>query len=132
MRFASLLPEIPSTTARAQLEKGQAYQRATANFVRKFEPDVPPKIIHSFTKTLKCVWIIFCALAGVGFAMAWFEQEHEMRKTLNTAYGLKTPKSAGQTPAGTAPGSPVLTPMAEKSFEDVEEGPEGPSVETVE
>lgn len=132
IRFASLLPSISSPTARAQLEKGQAYQRATASFVKGFEADVQAEIVHSFTESLKCVWIIFCVLAGVGFVMAWFEQEHKMRKTLNTAYGLKTLKSAGQTPAASAPGSPVLTPTAEKSLEDLEAGPEEPSEETVE
>ncbi|KAL5454468.1 hypothetical protein PMIN06_004935 [Paraphaeosphaeria minitans] len=124
IRFASLLPSISSAPAREQLMKGQAYQRATASFVKRFEPDVQAEIVHSFTESLKCVWIIFCVLAGVGFVMAWCEKEHEMRKTLNTAYGLKTPKSAGQTPANTAPGSPMLTPMSEKSIEDVEAGSE--------
>ncbi|KAF2438050.1 MFS general substrate transporter [Karstenula rhodostoma CBS 690.94] len=126
VRFASLLPGISSTTARAQLDKGQAYQHATASFVKKFEPAVQAEIVYSFTESLKCVWVIFCVLAGVGSVMAWCEQEHKMRKTLNTAYGLKTLKSAGQTPTSTVPGSPALIPMAEKSFEDVDQGPEGP------
>lgn len=124
IRFASLLPDISSTTAREQLERGQAYQRATAHFVKKFESNVQTEIIHTFTESLKCVWITYGVLAGVGFVLAWCEKEHKMRKTLNTTYGLKTPKSVGQTPATTEPGSPALTPMAEKSIEDVEAGPE--------
>ncbi|KAL1610506.1 hypothetical protein SLS60_002175 [Paraconiothyrium brasiliense] len=124
VRFASLLPSISSKTAQTQLGKGQAYQRATASFIKKFEPDVQAEIIHGFTESLKCVWILFAVLAVVGFFTAWFEKEHEMRKTLDSAYGLKIPKSAGGTPAGTAPGSPVMAPEVEKCLEDVEKGME--------
>jgi MFS family permease len=120
VRFASLLPGISSTAAQTQLEKGQAYQHATASFIRKFEPEVQAEIVYSFTESLRCVWILFSVIAGIGFFMAWFEQEHEMRKTLNTVYGLKTPKSAGQTPMATAPGSPVMTLGMEKSLDDTE------------
>lgn len=118
-RFASLLPGISSSTARTQLEKGQAYQRATASFLKKFDPPVQAEIMHCFSESLKCVWILFTVLAAVGFFMVWFEKEHGMRKTLNTVYGLKTSKSTGQTPAGTAPETPVITPTWEKDLVDV-------------
>lgn len=126
IRFASLLSTISSPTARSQLSHGQAYQRATSAFVKSFEPRVQAEIIHGFTESLKCVWIVFTVLGGIGLLMTPFEKEHKMRKEVKSAYGLKTPKSVGQTPVTTTPGSPVMTPAEEKSLEEVEAGMQSP------
>lgn len=124
IRFTSLLPTISSTKARSQLAHGQAYQRASSTFISKFGEESKREIIHAFSESLKCVWIVFTVLAGIGFALTFFERQYKMRKDLNTAYGLKTPKSAGQTPAGSAPASGTNTPMVEKELEDLERGDE--------
>ncbi|KAF1966549.1 MFS general substrate transporter [Bimuria novae-zelandiae CBS 107.79] len=120
VRFASLLPSISSEAARARLEKGQAYQRATSAFIKSFEPRVQTEIVHVFVQSLKCVWILYTVLAGIGLLTTPFEKEHKMRKELNSAYGLKTQKCAGQTPANTRPASPAMTPGEERIQEDIE------------
>jgi EmrB/QacA subfamily drug resistance transporter len=107
VRFTSLLDTISSKTARSQLAKGQAYQHASAAFVGSFGPRNKILITNAFNESLKCVWIVFAILAGVGFLITFFEKQHEMRKHLNTKYGLK---SAPQTPAQTTP--PALSPTA--------------------
>ncbi|KAK3214638.1 hypothetical protein GRF29_19g857546 [Pseudopithomyces chartarum] len=118
IRFNGLLSGISSTAARTQLDKGQAYQRATSAFVKKWDPSVQKEIVHSFTEGLRYVWIVFAILAGTGLLMTPFEKEHEMRTEVSSAYGLKMPKSAGQTPAHTAQGTPMMTPTEEKSQEE--------------
>jgi len=114
VRFASLLPTISSATARAKLENGQAYQRATASFIatQATSPTIKAEIINAFTQSLKCVWIVFAVLAGIGFCLTWGEKEYKMRKELNTVYGLKAKKTGGS--ACTTPGavdSGVATPV---------------------
>lgn len=116
-RFASLLSGISSASARKQLENGQAYQRATSAFIRKFEPGVQSELVHSFTESLHCVWIVYTVMAAIGLLLTPLEKEHKMRKEVNSAYGLKTPKGVGQTPASTVQGSPVGTPVEEKKVE---------------
>ncbi|CAI9629113.1 unnamed protein product [Alternaria burnsii] len=118
VRFASLLPTISSESARAKLANGQAYQRATASFIatQATFPIIKAEVVNAFTKSLKCVWIVFAILAGLGFCLTWFEKEYKMRQELNTAYGLKPKKVAGSakaSPSGMDTG--VVTP------EDVDE-----------
>jgi MFS family permease len=121
VRFASLLPSISSATARAKLENGQAYQRATAAFIatQGTSPTIKAEIINAFTQSLKCVWIVFAVLAAVGFCLTWGEKEYKMRKELNTVYGLKARKTGGS--ACTTPGavdSGVATPVEGASSDD--------------
>lgn len=99
VRFNQLLPLVSSTTARSQLQNGQAYQHASANFTKKFGPVVKGEIIQTFTGSLSCVWIVFAALAAVGFLLTWWEKQYKMREDLNTEYGLKPPKSTLTTPS---------------------------------
>lgn len=108
VRFASLLPSISSSEARSHLVHGQAYQRARKVFVESFDSKVKSEIVAAFTESLKCVWIVFLALAGVGAVLTFFERQHKMRKQLNTAYGLKTPKNVTQTPLGSCMELPLV------------------------
>lgn len=107
VRFNSLLSTIPSKQARSQLEKGRAYQHASAAFVGSFGSVNRAPITNAFNESLKSVWIVFAVLAGIGFLLTFGEKQHKMRKQLNTKYGLK---SAPQTPASTTP--PMMPPTA--------------------
>jgi MFS family permease len=93
VRFSQVLPSISSAAARSKLDHGQAYQRAPAKFTKKFGNAVKREIENAFTESLNAVWIVFAVLAAVGFILAWFEKEYKMREELNTAYGLKPPKT---------------------------------------
>jgi hypothetical protein len=127
VRFASLLSTIPSEKARTALADGQAYQHATAYFINR-HPTAKDEIIAAFTDSLRSVWIVFAAVAGVGFLLTWFERQHKMRKVLDTQYGLKPKKAAsttttpGETPASTPPtsmpGSEIFPPPATVDRED--------------
>ncbi|KAF2870225.1 major facilitator superfamily domain-containing protein [Massariosphaeria phaeospora] len=108
VRFAQLLPSISNADARAKLAHGQAYQRAASAFVGSFGSVVEKEIIHSFTESLKCVWIVFTMVAAGGFALTFWEKEYKMRKDLDTLYGLKASK---KTENSSAPNSGTTTPL---------------------
>lgn len=108
VRFASLLSSISSGAARDRLSHGQAYQRATASFIKKYgaTPEAKAQIVAAFTKALESVWIVFAVLAALAFCATCLEKEYKMRKELNTAYGLKSAKhprsQSGSTPVSSA------------------------------
>jgi MFS family permease len=128
-RFASLLPSISSPAAQAKLSHGQAYQRATASFIKKYgtTPTVKMEIVNAYTQSLQCVWIVFAVLAALGFCMSCFEKEYKMRTELNTAYGLKstqTPSSnspVASTPASSAASIVLATGTQTPAVVDEEE-----------
>jgi len=131
IRFTAHLPSIKSELARSQLSHGQAYQHASSTFIAKFPAPVRAEIVTGFTESLKCVWIVFTVVVGIGFVLTWFERQHKMRTDLNSKFGLKSatgtpansmPASAVATPVNSVPASGVATPVVEKSFEDVELG----------
>ncbi|KAF2472431.1 MFS general substrate transporter [Lindgomyces ingoldianus] len=101
-RFSSLLPTISSPSVRAQLENGQAYQRASSAFVSKFGDAINDEIVTAFTESLKWIWIVFAILSGVGFALTFVERQVKLRKELDTEFGLKRKRGSGsgwRTPA---------------------------------
>ncbi|PSN75598.1 MFS general substrate transporter [Corynespora cassiicola Philippines] len=101
LRFAQVLPTIEHEGARAQLANGRAYQHASSSFTSSFGATVQQQIVTGFTQSLKWAWIVFAVAAGVGLVLAFWEKEHKMRKELNSAYGLKAPKSGNGTTNGT-------------------------------
>ena len=131
IRFTTLLPTIPSKIAQSQLAKGQAYQHASAAFVRSFGEGNKVQIINAFNESLKSVWIVFAILAGVGFLMTFGEKQHKMRKQLNTKYGLKsapqTPASQTSSPIGFSRVPSIAVPKP--SVTHTEKVPEYPMVE---
>ncbi|KAL5118650.1 hypothetical protein ACEQ8H_003501 [Pleosporales sp. CAS-2024a] len=113
--FTQLLPTISSAKARSKLAHGRAYSRASAKFTKMFGAQAEKEIIKAFTLSLRSVWILFAVLAGLGFLLTFLEKEYKMRTELNTAYGLKPPKSTltstATTPAMSRPTSGAATPL---------------------
>ncbi|CAN9184181.1 unnamed protein product [Alternaria alternata] len=76
LRFACLLQTISSESARAKLAnellptRNRFFHRHTS-----YIPNNKVEIVNAFTKSLKCVWIVFAILAGLGFCLTWFEKE---------------------------------------------------------
>jgi len=93
-RFAALMSTIDSEVARSLLIDGQAYQRASADFLKKFPYEVQKQIIRVFTDGLRAVWICFLVLAGVGFVITFLERQVKLRKELETDFGLAGKKES--------------------------------------
>lgn len=113
VHFTQLLPTISSAAARKRLAHGKAYSRASAKFTARFGPKAKLEIINAFTQSLKSVWVVFAVVAGIGFLLTWGEKQYKMRQDLNTAYGLKPPKSTStskHTPVASTPASGTATP----------------------
>lgn len=84
-------PEIRSLFVR-----GQAYEHATANFIRSFDPATKEIVIQAYTDALKRVWQIGIVFAGVTFLAVFFEKEIYLRTDLETDFGLDEKKSDNQ------------------------------------
>ncbi|KAF5853860.1 hypothetical protein GGP41_006677 [Bipolaris sorokiniana] len=115
-RFTSLLSTISSPAAQAKLSHGQAYQRATASFIKKYgtTPTVKSEIVTVYTQSLRSIWIVFTVLAAVGFCISFCEKKYKLRAVLNTAYGLKSKQSPSDgSPAGSTPASSAASTVLE-------------------
>ncbi|ORY17513.1 major facilitator superfamily domain-containing protein [Clohesyomyces aquaticus] len=107
-RFAALLSSISSPDARSQLSSGQAYQRASSEFVSKFGEKVKWEIVNVFTQMV----------SAVGFAITWGEKQVKLRKELDTEFGLKKKRAVGVGMDVEKPGA-VEEVTAENASEDV-------------
>ncbi|KAF2713897.1 MFS general substrate transporter [Pleomassaria siparia CBS 279.74] len=120
VRFSQLLPTISNATAQRQLANGQAYQRTSPAFLDKFGQDVKKEIVHGFEESLRCVWIVFMVVVSIGFALTFLEKQVKMRKELNTAYGLKTPRESPISSEASTPKRTSLEKIPEKLGADEE------------
>ncbi|OQE20319.1 hypothetical protein PENSTE_c013G01089 [Penicillium steckii] len=91
-RANHLLSTIDSEQARALLENGGAYERATKAFMRIFQsnPSLLASIKNLYVLSLKEVWQVSIAFGGLGFLLAFLVRSYTLRDDLNTEYGLKT------------------------------------------
>ncbi|KAI1128336.1 major facilitator superfamily domain-containing protein [Nemania abortiva] len=79
---------VSDPLARAQLAGGGAYQAASAAFVTQFTPDIQAEISALYRKSLQPVWYAAAALSAFAALLSTLEKELEMRKTLETEFGL--------------------------------------------
>jgi MFS family permease len=88
-RFESLLGTIDDEVARSLLDRGQAYSQASADFVDAFAELVRGQVREVYSLSVQRVWHIGIVLSGVCFLLVFLEKEVELRKELNTEYGLQ-------------------------------------------
>lgn len=89
-RFESLLHTIDDEAARSILDGGQAYAHATADFVSAFaDVVVRHQVREVYSLSVQRVWHIGIVLSGVSFLLVLLEKEVELRKELNTEFGLQ-------------------------------------------
>lgn len=88
-RFESLLPTIEDAAARATLDGGQAYAHATADFVNGFGGVLRDQVREVYSLSVQRVWHIAIVLSGLSFLLVLLEKEVELRKELNTEFGLQ-------------------------------------------
>ncbi|KAL0941603.1 major facilitator superfamily transporter [Colletotrichum truncatum] len=81
-RFDQLLSvpgAVSDPSAEAALAHGQAYERASRDFVQSFPPPVQDHIISLYEESLKQVWYVLTAFAIVGFLASLVEKNLEAR-----------------------------------------------------
>ena len=81
------------------LTGGRAYQYATAAFVDSIEDvNTRAEVVEVFSGALQVVWLIGIAFAGIGFLLVFVEKEIELRKELNTEFGMEERKKDDDLP----------------------------------
>ena len=68
---------------------GGAYQAASAAFVEQFPPVLQTEIRAVYRQATQRVFQIAIIFAGFAFLLTLFEKEVELRKTLETEFGLE-------------------------------------------
>jgi hypothetical protein len=80
---------ITDENVRAVLSGGQAYEHATKSFVNSLQGLVHTQVVSVYTDSLKMIWQVALCVAGLGFIVAFFEEELEMRTELKTDFGVE-------------------------------------------
>jgi hypothetical protein len=92
------------------LTGGRAYQYATAAFVNGIEDETTRgDVVNVFTGALRTVWLIGIAFAGLGFLLVFVEKEIELRKELNTEFGMEERKKDDDLPRRSEDGVELST-----------------------
>ncbi|KAF2138627.1 uncharacterized protein K452DRAFT_256263 [Aplosporella prunicola CBS 121167] len=89
-RFDQLAGRISDVAIREQLSGGHAYEHATKAFVSALPTanGVRDQVISVFSDSLKRTWQIGITFVGLGFLFVFMEEQVELRKDLETEYGL--------------------------------------------
>lgn len=107
-RFAQLAWRIEDAAVRELFRGGnRAYENAYASFIWSFPEATRDQIISVYQDTLKLLWQISIAFAGVNFLIVLFEQRVTLRTELETGYGLEQEeqKKDGEAAAGSEKGA---------------------------
>ncbi|KAI9766171.1 MAG: hypothetical protein M1840_006738 [Geoglossum simile] len=89
-KFARLArTQITDENIRAVLSGGKAYEHATKEFVNSLQGLVRTQVVSVYSDSLKLIWQVALCVAGLGFLIAFFEEELEMRTELNTDFGVE-------------------------------------------
>lgn len=89
-QYANLSPRISDPAVRSILSNGQAYEHGTRAFINSFPSQSPlqNEIIGVYSDSLKLVWQVTIAFAGLGFLLVFLEKEIKLRTELETEYGV--------------------------------------------
>ncbi|KAI1661699.1 major facilitator superfamily domain-containing protein [Daldinia decipiens] len=71
---------------------GSAYQEASADFVHQFPSELQTELRAVYRQAIQRVFQIAIVFAGVALLLTLFEKEVELRKTLETEFGLEERK----------------------------------------
>jgi MFS family permease len=101
--FNHLSYRISDPAVRLQLSQGEAYEHGTRVFIDSFQGVAKDEIVGVYSDSLKTVWQVGTAIAGLAFFVVFVEKELKLRTTLNTKYGIK---EKGEEKGSTSDNSP--------------------------
>ena len=96
-RLQTSLDRISDPNIQAELAGGQAYGRATHEYISQFQDPTRLQIIQSFVGALEYTWWISVAFSGVAFLLVLFERDIPLRTELHTEFGLEEVELTGAT-----------------------------------
>lgn len=91
-QFNKYLYRVQDETVRATLANGAAYGYASGGFIPRLPIDTRNEVIAVYVDALKTVWQVAIAFSCLGFCCVFIEKHVELRKELNTEFGLKEGK----------------------------------------
>lgn len=98
--FDQLSDRISDPAVVAMLTGGKAYQSATKMFLDSLQDRVVrSQVINVFSDSLKTMWYVALAFAGLGFILVIAEREVPLRKELETEFGMVEKPAKSQKPA---------------------------------
>lgn len=93
-QFGNLSSRISDPTAAAQLASGEAYSHVSAAFINTLDSNAKAEVLSVYSDSLKLVWQVSVAFAGLGFILVWFEKEIKLRTEHETEFGVKDAQKA--------------------------------------
>lgn len=87
-QFDSHLEDRSDASVRNLLRNGQAYGYASGGFVNELPSDTRQEVIRVYVHALRAQWYAAAAFAVFSFFLVFFEKHVELRKDLNTEFGL--------------------------------------------
>lgn len=88
-RLQKLSSRISDPAVRDQLTSGQAYGRATRNYISQYRDPIHSQIIEMFSDALRFVWWISILFSGIAFLLVLLEDDIPLRVELHIEYGLE-------------------------------------------
>lgn len=88
-RFDKLANHITDPQVRRIFSNGQGYSRASRDIIGPLPPGARNEVIGVYSDSLKFVWQISIAFAGLSFILACLEKQVELRTQLDTEFGLR-------------------------------------------
>lgn len=83
---------VTDVQTRADLANGAAYGFASEGSLRNLPADTKSEVVSVYVDALRTVWQIAIAFSCLGFLCVFIEKHVELRKELDTEYGLKRKK----------------------------------------
>ncbi|KAI1475577.1 MFS general substrate transporter [Daldinia eschscholtzii] len=96
-RCDELSVNIDDPTVRSQIANGQAYSHVTSEWALSLTGDTREQVIAVFNDSLKLIWIVATAIAGISFFLVFVEKEIKLRDNLETEYGIKAREKDAET-----------------------------------
>ncbi|KAL9036216.1 MAG: hypothetical protein Q9180_004426 [Flavoplaca navasiana] len=120
-QFDRYSDRITNGDVRHQFANGAAYGLASGGQIPKLSVDVQNQVIDVYVITLQRVWQVAIAFSCLGFFIVFIEKHVELRKELNTEFGLQEGGSGDKDGGKPEAGSEPTTTYDNKSGGPVEE-----------
>lgn len=80
---------VDDPDVRAAITAGDAYAQAHGPLFASLEGIAKQQTLHLYAKCLQTVWYTALAFSLLGFLLVFIEKSLELRKTVETEYGLQ-------------------------------------------
>jgi EmrB/QacA subfamily drug resistance transporter len=87
-QFDRRLDQITDVGVRELLKNGAAYGYASGGYVARLPDNIRREVVDVYVKALRAVWLAAVAFAVFSFLMVFVMKHVELRKELNTEFGL--------------------------------------------